>query len=111
MPKYCLTYDFQGVEAKDYEDAKVELLRLLIQNGAKNLTSPCASTILFYDISNLPINKWEKALFEFGGAEMFYYLCIVATEKQSYLEKENENINLRNAFRQLIDTVQLPLKS
>lgn len=91
------------MEAKDYNNTKVELIRFLMKNGAMDLEPACASTILFYSNSNLSIDKWNAALSKFESAEMSYYLCSIVQVDGKYLEHFNQKLNEEKHFYSLVD--------
>lgn len=49
MIKYCFTYDAIKSEKWNGDELKIKITKLLSDEGAVNLTSPTASTILFGD--------------------------------------------------------------
>jgi hypothetical protein len=105
MAKYCLTYDAKDALAWDPEELKIELSRILLDNGGDYLESPTATTILFDDGKDrAELASWNSLLLKSLKEDIYYYLCVVARSKDdSYFERNEGDPDLNDDYQQLLE--------
>jgi hypothetical protein len=105
MAKYCLTYDAKDALAWDPEELKIEVSRILLENGADYLESPVASTILFEDGKDRSeLQGWNNALQKNFQNDIYYYLCVVARTKEGdHFERNEGDPDLNDDYQQLLE--------
>jgi hypothetical protein len=108
MAKYCLTYDAKDALAWEPEELKLEISRLLLNNGGDYLESPVVSTILFEDgkdRSDLP--SWNNLLAKNMQENIYYYLCVVARTKEGdHFERNEGDPDLNDDYQQLLEDLE-----
>jgi hypothetical protein len=105
MAKYCLTYDAKDALAWDPEELKIELSRILLDNGGAYLESPTATTILFEDGKDRSeLSFWNNLLLKSLKEDIYYYLCVVARSKEdTYFERNEGDPDLNDDYQQLLE--------
>jgi hypothetical protein len=108
MAKYCLAYDAKDALAWDPEELKLEISRLLLESGGSYLESPIVNVILFEDgkdRSDLP--GWNNFLNKQKKEDIFYYLCVVPSNKDGdFFERNEGDPDLNDDYQQLLDDME-----
>jgi hypothetical protein len=108
MAKYCLTYDAKDALAWEPEELKLEISRLLLNNGGDYLESPIVNVILFEDgkdRSDLP--SWNNLLAKNLQEDIYYYLCVVArTREGDHFERNEGDPDLNDDYQQLLEDLE-----
>ena len=86
MRKYQLSYDVVDSEKNDNDEVLNELTKKLGVNGAKNITRPVASTLVFETEDN-DFRKIKTVVANFSS-QIYYVFSLVAQtkDKQSLIE-------------------------
>ena len=93
MRKYQLSYDVIDSEKNDNDEVLNELTKKLVVNGAKNITRPVASTLVFETEDN-DFREIETVVANFSS-QIYYVFSLVAQtkDKQSLIEcKGNQEL-------------------
>ena len=121
MAKYCLTYDAKDALAWDPEELKLEVSRLLLDNGGDYLESPVGNTILFEDgkdrsdlqfwnstvVLLYSIESWNNLLSKNHQENIFYYLCVVARTKEGdHFERNEGDPDLNDDYQQQLEDLE-----
>jgi hypothetical protein len=108
MAKYCLSFDAKDALAWDPEELKLEVSRLLLQNGGDYLESPVATTILFDDGKDRSdLQTWNSLLAKNLKEDIYYYLCVVARTKEGEPFERNEgDPDLNDDYQQLLEDLE-----
>jgi len=108
MAKYCLTYDAKDALAWDPEELKLEVSRLLLDNGGDYLESPVANTILFEDGKDRnELQQWNHLLSKNLQEDLYYYLCVVARTKEGdHFERNEGDPDLNDDYQQQLEDLE-----
>ena len=108
MAKYCLTYDAKDALAWDPEELKLEVSRLLLDNGGDYLESPVGNTILFEDGKDRSdLQFWNNLLSKNHQENIFYYLCVVARTKEGdHFERNEGDPDLNDDYQQQLEDLE-----
>ena len=93
MSKYQLSYDVVDSEKNDNDEVLNELTKKLVVNGAKNITRPVASTLVFETEDN-DFRKIKTVVSNFSS-QIYYVFSLVAQtkDKKSLIEcKGNQEL-------------------
>ncbi|CAM3766943.1 hypothetical protein ELOC111193_18640 [Elizabethkingia occulta] len=110
MRKYHLSYDvisdnddFDFVEK--HLSLREKILTILKKLGAKSVTSPCESTIIFtFPNRNFNLNAFEKE----AKKHIYFSICLVAQYESVPIEKINESLNIDDEILQdLWNSIQI----
>ena len=105
MARYCLTYDAKDALAWEPEELKIEISRLLLDNGGEYLEGPIAGAIVFEDGKDRSeLQSWNHLLQKQLQNDIYYYLCVVARTKEGeYFERNEGNPDLNDDYQQLLE--------
>ena len=105
MAKYCLTYDAKDALAWEPEELKIEVSRILLDNGADYLESPVASAILFDDGKDRnELASWNSLLLKTFQNDIYFYLCVVARTKEGeHFDRNEGDPDLNDDYQQLLE--------
>jgi hypothetical protein len=108
MAKYCVTYDAKDALAWDPEELKLDIAELLVQNKALNLESPVASAIIFEDGNVKPnISFWNSILSRKFQEDVYYYLCVVASNRDGdYIDRNEGDADMNADFQEMLEDLE-----
>ena len=108
MAKYCLSFDAKDVLAWEPDEAKLQVSRLLLDNGGAYLESPIINTILFEDGKDRSdLNSWNHLLIKNLKDDFYFYLCVVPqTRDGDYFERNEGDPDLNDDYQQLLEDLQ-----
>src|SRR5258707_4610264 len=105
MAKYCLTYDAKDALAWEPEELKLEVSRLVLDNGGSYLESPIVNVVLFEDGKDRSdLQSWNHLLLKSLKEDIFYYLCVVPSTKDGdFFERNEGESDLDDDYPQLLE--------
>ncbi|HXB08282.1 MAG TPA: hypothetical protein VNW04_14225 [Puia sp.] len=108
MAKYCLTFDAKDALAWEPEELKMEVSRLLMENGGSYLESPIVNVVLFEDGKDRSdLQSWNHLLLKSLKEDIYYYLCVVPQTKDGdFFERNEGDPDLNDDYQQLLEDLQ-----